>query len=501
MAPKPKKKGRLSTSFRREKITQVHSGKKFKKAKKFQKKMRKSICDSSFSMSYLSPSNVSTPVSGRGTVGKRKAGRVSVGNESELISGLAVFGDNSITEKEEDVEPPAKKLKTVPTIEDIGEMFRNDHAIQSITIGKEGGLDNPPVSQTVMGEKEDASVIVIEDDDDDEENMTAVEELGHELMKVVEDEPGVTVPDTPRTVIKNLKMNAKNETIVLDDTCEEDDLIVVEDDWPALPAPLQPGRVQDVLTRYPGKAADFIPLGGNMRGGRKRGGGRNLRRADGHHRPLFTVGAPNTEFTPASSSQQCQHGVFRFTGRQENRQQPAPAPAPLPTMLVGKEQNRAEGGLRPIVIDGSNIAMSHGMDSSFSSKGIELVVEYFTQRGHKKVVAFVPQFRSKPNMSTDREVLEKLYRNGNLVYTASREVVGVARITSYDDRYILDYAASNGGVVVTRDNYRDLQREKAEWLEVVRNRILMPTFVGDDLMFPSDPLGRNGPSLDQFLKF
>ena len=46
-----------------------------------------------------------------------------------------------------------------------------------------------------------------------------------------------------------------------------------------------------------------------------------------------------------------------------------------------------------------------------------------------------------------------------------------------------------------------LTQEKSAWLEVVKNRILMPTFVGDDLMFPHDPLGRSGPSLDRFLRF
>jgi hypothetical protein len=29
----------------------------------------------------------------------------------------------------------------------------------------------------------------------------------------------------------------------------------------------------------------------------------------------------------------------------------------------------------------------------------------------------------------------------------------------------------------------------------------MPTFVGDELMMPSDPLGRAGPRLDTFLAF
>ena len=232
--------------------------------------------------------------------------------------------------------------------------------------------------------------------------------------------------------------------------------------------------------------------------------------------PLFTVEGPRTEFSGGSSSGQPR--VFRFTGAGPgNREDQGKVVSQGPTMYMGEQANIAAGGLRPIVIDGSNVAMSHGMNTLFSSKGIELVVKYFRARGHQKIVAFVPQFRNKPNQSTDRELLEQLHKSGNLVYTPSREV-GNTRITSYDDTFILDYAAMHGGVVITRDNYRDLAnvsnsygynkmmivmflQEKAAWLEVVQKRILMPTFVGDDLMFPHDPLGRNGPTLDAFLKF
>ena len=34
--------------------------------------------------------------------------------------------------------------------------------------------------------------------------------------------------------------------------------------------------------------------------------------------------------------------------------------------------------------------------------------------------------------------------------------VGGRTVTPYDDRFILDHAAKKGGVVVSRDNYRDL---------------------------------------------
>ena len=53
----------------------------------------------------------------------------------------------------------------------------------------------------------------------------------------------------------------------------------------------------------------------------------------------------------------------------------------------------------PIVIDGSNVAMSHGNKDRFSCKGIAIAVEFFRKRGHKSISVFVPKWRkesSKP---------------------------------------------------------------------------------------------------------
>ncbi|XP_044759825.1 probable ribonuclease ZC3H12C isoform X2 [Coccinella septempunctata] len=159
--------------------------------------------------------------------------------------------------------------------------------------------------------------------------------------------------------------------------------------------------------------------------------------------------------------------------------------------------------LRPIVVDGSNVAMSHGNKEVFSCRGIKICVDWFKARGHKDITVFVPKWRKEgprpDNPISDQEILAELEKDRLLVFTPSR-LVGGKRMVCYDDRYILRLAAANDGVVVSNDNYRDLCQESAEFRKVVEERILMYSFVNDRFMPPDDPLGRSGPTLDNFLR-
>lgn len=159
--------------------------------------------------------------------------------------------------------------------------------------------------------------------------------------------------------------------------------------------------------------------------------------------------------------------------------------------------------LRPIVIDGSNVAMSHGNKEIFSCRGIKICVDYFRSRGHRDITVFVPKWRKEAprpdNPVQDQEILAELERERLLVFTPSR-LVGGKRTVCYDDRYILKLAAEVDGIVVSNDNYRDLCQENTEYRRVVDERVLMYTFVNDRFMPPDDPLGRAGPTLDNFLK-
>ncbi|KAJ1113697.1 hypothetical protein NDU88_001939 [Pleurodeles waltl] len=159
--------------------------------------------------------------------------------------------------------------------------------------------------------------------------------------------------------------------------------------------------------------------------------------------------------------------------------------------------------LRPIVIDGSNMAMSHGNKEVFSCRGIRLAVDWFLERGHKDITVFVPAWRkeqSRPDaLITDQEVLRKLEKEKILVFTPSRRVQG-RRVVCYDDRFIVKLAFESDGIIVSNDNYRDLANEKPEWKKFIDERLLMYSFVNDKFMPPDDPLGRHGPSLDNFLR-
>ncbi|KAG8144371.1 hypothetical protein E2320_012893 [Naja naja] len=135
--------------------------------------------------------------------------------------------------------------------------------------------------------------------------------------------------------------------------------------------------------------------------------------------------------------------------------------------------------LRPIVIDGSNVAMSHGNKEGFSCRGIQLAVDWFLEKGHRDITVFVPTWRkeqSRPDAPiTDQEILHRLEKEKILVFTPSRRVQG-RRVVCYDDRFILKLAYDSDGIIVSNDNYRDLQNEKPEWKKFIEERLLMYSF-------------------------
>ena len=133
----------------------------------------------------------------------------------------------------------------------------------------------------------------------------------------------------------------------------------------------------------------------------------------------------------------------------------------------------------------------------FSAEGISICVEYFRKLGHT-ITVFVPHFRSKPSQCDRPELLERLNIQGVLKYTPCTQIHGKAH-NSYDDRFVLQYAFVKGGIVVSNDKYNDLKSEYP-LNDVIEKRILKFVWADDILMFPTDPLGRDGPTLNDFLR-
>ena len=75
----------------------------------------------------------------------------------------------------------------------------------------------------------------------------------------------------------------------------------------------------------------------------------------------------------------------------------------------------------------------HGK-GSFSSKGIEIVVDYFKKRGHKGITVFLPRWRKQ----WEDTILNQLQDEGILTLTPSRKIEGKL-YASYDDRCVLVY--------------------------------------------------------------
>ncbi|NXG75759.1 N4BP1 protein, partial [Baryphthengus martii] len=156
--------------------------------------------------------------------------------------------------------------------------------------------------------------------------------------------------------------------------------------------------------------------------------------------------------------------------------------------------------LKHIIIDGSNVAIAHGLRKFFSCRGIAIAVDYFWKRGHRNITVFVPQWRTKRDpYITEQNFLTQLQDVGILSLTPARMVLG-ARIAAHDDRFLLHLADKTGGVIVTNDNFREFVTESLAWREIIQKRLLQYTFAGDIFMVPDDPLGRNGPRLDEFLR-
>lgn len=173
--------------------------------------------------------------------------------------------------------------------------------------------------------------------------------------------------------------------------------------------------------------------------------------------------------------------------------------------------------LRPILIDGQNVAVAHGKEIArgfdsklrFSARGIQIVVKYFVDRGHNKseVVVWLPEIledkvdKKLLDFRDNKAILDKLEADGHIKYSPVRRVGGEIRV-SYDDRLIVESATANGGVIVSNDKFRDLvHEERGKFRAAIENRRVSFSFLNNNFFPTRDNLGKKGPGLDELLEF
>jgi len=183
-----------------------------------------------------------------------------------------------------------------------------------------------------------------------------------------------------------------------------------------------------------------------------------------------------------------------------------PNPKSKSTRTAPKEKLR----LRPIVIDGQNVAVEHAKRTrnpfGFSSRGIKIAVDYFKAKGCEQIEVWLPRDRHQVGRCDNQMILNNLLDENILQFSPSRRVAGHYE-NAYDDRYVVQNAAAKEGIIVSNDQFRDLMDEEVSFKDAIENRLLNFNFVtdkdgiSDTFMVPHDPRGKNGPRLEQFLMF
>lgn len=160
-----------------------------------------------------------------------------------------------------------------------------------------------------------------------------------------------------------------------------------------------------------------------------------------------------------------------------------------------------KANLRPIVVDGSDVALSGQPNRQLFSLGrVHTVVEYFDKRQHA-VYVIVPQWRKEQLVaSSDKLILSDMEQRGLVHYSPSKRVGG-KRMYCDDDSFILNLAVIKNAIIVSNDNFKRFLNQRDEFKQVIEQRVLMYSFVDDNFIPAEDPLGKNGPSLSNFLRF
>lgn len=156
--------------------------------------------------------------------------------------------------------------------------------------------------------------------------------------------------------------------------------------------------------------------------------------------------------------------------------------------------------LRPVFMNAVEVGYSYAhcdRDKKLNVRGVTIALWHFICRGHQAIALLPYCFKNYAEKSSRYSELMMLYRLNLIEFTPG---YGSEKYTEVN-RIMVNRAYETGGCLVARSQMQGITDNKAHLIDVVEQRLLMPTFNGDDIMFPIDgPLGRNGPSLEQTLQ-
>ena len=158
---------------------------------------------------------------------------------------------------------------------------------------------------------------------------------------------------------------------------------------------------------------------------------------------------------------------------------------------------------RPIVIDGCNIAFAYGNCAKFDAQGLHVVYNHFKDLGFedKDIIIVIKHVPARYITDQDQIILD-FYKEIGIIHESPARIAGSELIRSDDDLFILNIARRIEGNILSNDRYRQyFETEGGMYREVIRNRLIQARFIQDQLILPTDPLGKYGPNLDNFLRF
>ncbi|KAH9281582.1 putative ribonuclease ZC3H12C [Echinococcus granulosus] len=154
--------------------------------------------------------------------------------------------------------------------------------------------------------------------------------------------------------------------------------------------------------------------------------------------------------------------------------------------------------LRPIVIDGANVAHGESSNSTFNVSNLRCVIDYFVQRGHEEIAVVLPS----DGRASCAAVFSPTEIAKYFVFTPVRRLDrGVRPQRTDDDSVILQYAQEKDGVVISNDQYRDWLKARPEFRDLIENRVIPYSLRMGIFIISFYPLGKHKPYLDEILAF